>query len=798
MGKIRDILRTMEYGPSPESNEHVLTWLQAHKNGFGHFINGAFVKPGALFEVANPATGKAIAKVTQGTAADIDAAVSAARKAFGSWSATPGHFRARHLYALARHIQKRDRFLAVLESMDNGKPIRESRDLDIPLVARHFYHHAGWAELIETEFPGQKPVGVCGQIIPWNFPLLMLAWKIAPALAAGNTVVLKPAEFTPLTALAFAEICRDAGLPPGVVNIVTGDGAPGEALVAHSGVDKIAFTGSTEVGRLIRKATAGTGKKLSLELGGKSPFVVFEDADLDSAVEGIVDAIWFNQGQVCCAGSRLLVQEGVAERMYDKLRARMEHLRVGDPLDKSTDIGAIVAPVQLQRIARLVDEGARNGATVWRPNSPLPTQGCFYPPTLITDVEPASTLAEVEIFGPVLVAMTFRTPDEAVALANNTRYGLAASVWSENINRSLEIAAQIKAGVIWINSTNLFDAAAGFGGYRESGFGREGGREGLGEYLADASPKNKRAHSETSPSILSAQPGHKVSESDDRVGIDRTAKLYIGGKQARPDSGYSYSVLDVRGKAVGVASLGNRKDIRNAVEAASKAVSWGAATGHNRAQVLYYVAENINARAAEFAARLAAMTGAAPSKARAEVETAIRRTFFYAGFADKFDGAVHSTRSRHITLAMNEPWGVLGIACPDEAPLLALVSMIMPAIAMGNRVVVVPSPIYPLAATDLYQVLDTSDVPAGVVNIVTGERDVLAKTLAQHEGVDALWYCGTPTGAKMVEAESISNLKSTWVEAGSARDWSLDSQSQGRAFLRRATQVKNIWAPYGE
>jgi aldehyde dehydrogenase (NAD+) len=798
MGKIRDILRTMEYGPSPESNEHVLTWLQAHKNGFGHFINGAFVKPGALFEVANPATGKAIAKVTQGTAADIDAAVSAARKAFGSWSTTPGHIRARHLYALARHIQKRDRFLAVLESMDNGKPIRESRDLDIPLVARHFYHHAGWAELIETEFPGQKPVGVCGQIIPWNFPLLMLAWKIAPALAAGNTVVLKPAEFTPLTALAFAEICRDAGLPPGVVNIVTGDGAPGEALVAHSGVDKIAFTGSTEVGRLIRKATAGTGKKLSLELGGKSPFVVFEDADLDSAVEGIVDAIWFNQGQVCCAGSRLLVQEGVAERMYDKLRARMEHLRVGDPLDKSTDIGAIVAPVQLQRIARLVDEGARNGATVWRPNSPLPTQGCFYPPTLITDVEPASTLAEVEIFGPVLVAMTFRTPDEAVALANNTRYGLAASVWSENINRSLEIAAQIKAGVIWINSTNLFDAAAGFGGYRESGFGREGGREGLGEYLADVSPKNKPARSETSPSILSALPGHKVSESDDPVGIDRTAKLYIGGKQARPDSGYSYSVLDMRGKAVGVASLGNRKDIRNAVEAASKAVSWGAATGHNRAQVLYYVAENINARAAEFAARLAAMTGGAPSKARAEVETAIRRTFFYAGFADKFDGAVHSTRSRHITLAMNEPWGVLGIACPDDAPLLALVSMIMPAIAMGNRVVVVPSPIYPLAATDLYQVLDTSDVPAGVVNIVTGERDVLAKTLAQHEGVDALWYCGTPTGAKMVEAESISNLKSTWVEAGSARDWSLDSQSQGRAFLRRATQVKNIWAPYGE
>jgi aldehyde dehydrogenase (NAD+) len=796
MGKIRDILRTMEYGPSPEANDHVVAWLEAHRDGFGHFIDGGFTRPGALFEVANPASGKRLAMVTQGTSADIDAAVAAARGALAGWSATPGDARARHLYALARHIQKRDRFLAVLESMDNGKPIRESRDLDVPLAARHFYHHAGWAELIETEFPGQRPVGVCGQIIPWNFPLLMLAWKIAPALAAGNTIVLKPAEFTPLTALAFAEICLDAGLPPGVVNIVTGDGAPGEALVAHPGVDKIAFTGSTEVGRLIRKATAGTGKKLSLELGGKSPFVVFEDADLDSAVEGVVDAIWFNQGQVCCAGSRLLVQEGIAERFYGKLRVRMEHLRVGDPLDKSTDIGAIVAPVQLQRITRLVDEGARAGATIWRPKAAVPTQGCFYPPTLVTDVEPASMLAEVEIFGPVLVAMTFRTPDEAVALANNTRYGLAASVWSENINRSLEVAAQIKAGVIWINSTNLFDAAAGFGGYRESGFGREGGREGLSEYLAPAKRAGESDFAEPRARPLSALPGQNAAPGDGAVGIDRTAKLYIGGKQARPDSGYSFSVVDHRGIAVGQAGLGNRKDVRNAVEAAGKAAAWGAATGHNRAQVLFYLAENLNARAAEFAARLAAMTGASPAEAQGEVEAAIRRTFFYAGFADKFDGAVHSTRSRHITLAMNEPWGIMGVACPDEAPLLALVSLVMPAIAMGNRVVVAPSPIHPFAATDLYQVLDTSDVPAGVVNIVTGERDALARTLAEHEGVDALWYCGTAAGAKMVEAASIGNLKATWTDR--ARDWRSASEGQGRAFLRRATQVKNIWAPYGE
>jgi aldehyde dehydrogenase (NAD+) len=661
----------------------------------------------------------------------------------------------------------------------------------MPLVARHFYHHAGWADLIASEFPGQGPVGVCGQIIPWNFPLLMLAWKIAPALAAGNTVVLKPAEFTPLTALAFAEICRDAGLPPGVVNIITGDGAAGEALVKHPGVDKIAFTGSTEVGRAIRKATAGSGKKLSLELGGKSPFIVFEDSDLDGAIEGIVDAIWFNQGEVCCAGSRLLVQEGVASRFYAKLRARMEHLRVGDPLDKSTDIGALVAPEQLQRVTRLVEEGARDGAHVWRPQVALPAQGCFYPPTLITDVEPASSLAQVEIFGPVLVAMTFRTPDEAIALANNTRYGLAASVWSENINRALEVAAQIKAGVVWINATNLFDAAAGFGGYRESGFGREGGREGLAEYLAppEVAPLAK---SRVSPRAVSAAPG--IGEPVDDSAIDRTAKLYIGGKQARPDSGYSYAVLNPRGATIGHAGLGNRKDVRNAVEAATKATAWSAVSGHNRAQVLFYVAENMAARAAEFAARLRAMTGATAAQAKAEVDAAIDRTFFYAGFADKYDGAVHAARARHITIAMNEPFGVMGIVCPEEAPLLAFVSLVMPAIAMGNRVVVIPSTAAPLCATDFYQVLDTSDMPGGVVNIVTGRSAELAKTLAEHDGVDALWHAGDAATAAMAEAASIGNLKATWTLPG-ARDW---RRAEGREFLRRATQVKNIWAPYGE
>jgi len=472
---------TMAYGPAPEDPKEALGWLDRHQRRFGHFIGGGWQPPseGTYFDSLDPASGEKIASVAQGSAADIDAAVDAAREAFPKWQSLSGHERARFLYAMARAVQRHSRRLAVLETMDNGKPIRESRDIDIPLVARHFYHHAGWAQLLDREFPDYTACGVVGQIIPWNFPLLMLAWKIAPALATGNTVVLKPAEFTPLTALAFAEICHEIGLPAGVVNIVTGDGSTGEALVKHAGVDKIAFTGSTEVGRAIRSATAASHKRISLELGGKSPFIIFEDADLDSAVEGLVDGIWLNQGQVCCAGSRLLMQESIAEALIEKVQQRMSSLRIGPPLDKAIDIGAIVAPVQLERIRRLVDQGVAEGATCWQPQVEMPSRGLFFPPTLLSNVHPTSIVAQQEIFGPVLAAMSFRTPAEAVELANNTVYGLAASVWSESINVALHVAAQIKAGVVWVNSTNLFDASCGFGGYRESGFGREGGREGL-------------------------------------------------------------------------------------------------------------------------------------------------------------------------------------------------------------------------------------------------------------------------------------------------------------------------------
>ncbi len=800
---VADIFETMAYGPAPESDKPALEWIARHGGGrFELFIGGRWTKGTSddAFDVINPATTGTLARVTQTGAEDVDAAVAAARQAFPAWSALSGHARARHLYALARAVQKHARLLAVLESLDNGKSIRETRDLDIPLVARHLYHHAGWAQLAESEFAGYGPVGVVGQIVPWNFPLLMVAWKIAPALAAGNTVVLKPAEFTPLTALCLAEIAHDAGLPPGALNVITGDGRTGELIVQHPDVDKIAFTGSTEVGRLIRKATAGSGKKLSLELGGKSPFIVFDDADLDSVVEGVVDAIWFNQGQVCCAGSRLLVHEGIAERLVGKLRARMEKLRVGPPLDKAIDMGAIVAPVQLERIRKLVETGVEEGATLWQPSWACPTDGYFYPPTLFTGVSPAATIAQVEIFGPVLVSMAFRTPAEAVELANNTPYGLAASVWTENINLALDVAPKIKAGVVWINCTNLFDAASGFGGYRESGFGREGGREGMWEYLKPEWDRGagsgkrglpKAARAKARKATAGTAPGSPLPP------IDRTYKLFIGGAQVRPDQGYSRKILAASGTLLAEVAEGNRKDIRNAVEAAHAAAGWAKTSGHNRGQILYYVAENLAQRADEFAERIAAMTGRDPGDGRREVDASIARLFAYAAWADKYDGAVHQTPIRGVTLAMNEPMGVMGIACPEEHPLLGFVSLVAPATAVGNTVIALPSEAHPLAATELYTVLDASDVPAGVINIVTGPKDSLTKVLAEHDDVDAVWYFGTRTAGAEVERASAGNMKRTWVE-WHGRDWYDQRQGDGREFLREATQVKNIWIPYGE
>ena len=475
-----------DYAPAPESTKVEI------KSQYGLFIDGAFREPrsGRSIETINPATESSLSRISEADATDVNLAVVAARKALKNWRRVPALERAKYLYRIARRIQERARELAVLETMDNGKPIRESRDEDVPQAAAHFFHHAGWCDKLRWACPtsngsAPEPIGVCGQIIPWNFPLMMAAWKIAPALACGNTVVLKPAETTSLTALRLAEILQEIDLPPGVVNIITGAGETGRELVAHGDVDKIAFTGSTDVGRAIASTVAGTKKRLTLELGGKSPNIIFADAAIDQAVEGIVSSIWANQGQVCCAGSRLLVEESVAEEVIEKLRLRMRSLRVGDPLDKNTDVGAINSRAQLDRIESFIKLGVAEGAQRHDVSDvALPSKGFWCKPCFFTEVQPAHTIAREEIFGPVLAVMTFRTPDEAVARANNTMYGLSAGIWTSRGSKAYEVARQIKAGVIWCNTFNQFDPAAPFGGYRESGFGREGGRSGLSAYCA--------------------------------------------------------------------------------------------------------------------------------------------------------------------------------------------------------------------------------------------------------------------------------------------------------------------------
>ena len=792
---VKEIYKTMNYGPAPESSATVEAWLEKHTQGFPLFINGDWhhAEPENFFESSNPATGQLLGKVTQATTANVELAVASARAAQPAWSALSGHQRAKYLYSIARLLQKRSRQLAVLETLDNGKPIRETRDIDIPLAIRHFYYHAGCAQLMDTEHADFEALGVIGQIIPWNFPLLMAAWKIAPAIAAGNCVVLKPAEYTSLSAIMLAELFEEAGLPKGVVNIVTGDGAVGEMLVNHPDINKIAFTGSTNVGRMIREKTAGSGKKLTLELGGKSPFIVFDDADLDSAVEGLVDAIWFNQGQVCCAGSRLLVQESIADTLIDKIKNRMAKLIIGDPMDKCTDVGAIVDHSQRARIDALVQQSVSEGATLWQPEIDAPKDGCFYPPTLLCDVETSNVAANVEIFGPVLSVLTFRHQPEAIELANNTRYGLAASVWSENINRALDVAPQIKAGVIWINTTNQFDAACGFGGYRESGMGREGGTEGMHEYMKLREPKD-------AVKLIMPNTATKTAVSNIKsasfTGIDQTAKFYINGKQTRPDNGNTLEVISADGSQIGRVGEGSRKDIRNAVEAAFKAQSWSKASGHNRAQILFYLAENLSYRREEFCNRLISSLNISAEQADVEFEMSIQRLFTYAAWADKFDGAVHTPPIKGVTLAMNEAIGIIGIGCPDDSSLLAFISLLAPAIAMGNRVVIIPSEKAPLIATDFYQILETSDVPAGVVNIITGNRDSMMKVLAEHQQVESVWYHGSAEGRTMIELASASNLKRTWVSYAEQTDWI--NNGEGKQFLRAATEVKNIWIPYGD
>ena len=786
MDKVIKNFQNISYGPAPEDSKEVNSWIKNLKNPNNQFINGKFVKSSSSkkLNIINPSTNKKIATLSIASKKDVNAAVSAAKKAHIKWSKLSSFDRSKYLYALARLIQKNSRFISVLETIDNGKPIRETRDIDIPLVARHFYYHAGWAARNTNN--SDNSIGVVGQIIPWNFPLLMLAWKIAPAIALGNTVVLKPAEYTSLTALYFAELCEKAKIPQGVINIITGDGSTGEHITSHKDIKKIAFTGSTEVGKKIIQTNTNPDKKMTMELGGKSPFIVFEDADLDSAVEGVVDAIWFNQGQVCCAGSRLLVQESIEKKFIQKLKKRMEKLRVGDPLDKSIDIGAIVAPVQLKKINSLVNKAQKDGNKLWQPSWSCPTNGLFYPPSLFTNVTPSSFIAQVEIFGPVLTTMTFRTPSEAVSIANNTPYGLAASIWSENINLALDIAPKVKAGVIWINSTNLFDAACGFGGYKESGFGREGGSEGIRAYSKLPLPLNK------------SKRGKKSTKGQSSNSIDRTPKLYIGGKQKRPDSGYSFSSYDAHNNFICDVPNANRKDVRDTVEVASKAVS-KSSTNFNRAQILYYLAENLQDRKNTFSSLLSSLIGISQKDAEKEFDQSIERLFYYGAMADKFEGSIHNPPIRGLTLAVKEPIGVVANILNDDYPLLSLITTLGSNFAAGNASIIVPGQKTSLLATELYQLLETSDVPAGYINILTTKQNSLNKILSEHENIDGIWFFSENNNERLKVIQSTtSNLKRTWCPQSKNLDWSSKEEDFLEEFLYQSTQVKNIWIPYGE
>ena len=785
MNNIIKNFKNIKYGPAPEDDKDVLKWIKNLSSPNRIYINGKWTlsKSSKTLQAINPSTNSKLFKLVVSSKKDVDSAVIAANKAYPKWSKLSSYKRSQYLYALARLIQKHARFLSVLESIDNGKPIRETRDIDIPLVARHFYYHAGWAAKSKDTV---KSLGVVGQIIPWNFPLLMLAWKIAPAIACGNTVVLKPAEYTSLTAIFFAELCMKAKLPNGVINIVTGDGSTGQHITNHPLVKKIAFTGSTEVGKKIIASTSNTNKKLTMELGGKSPFIVFEDADLDSAVEGVVDAIWFNQGQVCCAGSRLLIQESIEKKFIKKLKQRMEKLRVGNPLDKSIDIGAIVAPVQLKKIDSLVKKGVKEGAKLWQPSWSCPKEGLFYPPSLFTNVMPASYIAQIEIFGPVLTSLTFRTPSEAVAIANNTPYGLAASIWSENINLALDVAPKVKAGVIWINSTNLFDAACGFGGFKESGFGREGGSEGIRAYTKINLPV-VRGSKKTNNKIKISLPM-----------IDRTPKLYIGGKQKRPDGGYSFPLNAVNNSFICDIAQANRKDVRDSVEIAAKSFA-KQLSNFNRSQILFYLAENLQQREKTFVDLLVALCGSSPVNASKEFSQSCERLFYYAAMADKFEGNVHNPPMRGLTLAMKEPLGVMTSILSDDSPLLNLVTVMGSVFSTGNTNIIVPGQKTSLIATELYQVLDTSDVPGGYVNILTAKENELNKTLSQHENIEGIWYFGADSAQRSeIVKNTTSNIKRYWCPEEKHLDWTNSSEEFLNEFLYQSTQVKNIWIPYGE
>ncbi|GAA0312749.1 aldehyde dehydrogenase family protein [Rhodovulum strictum] len=754
---VSDLMQTMDYGPAPENPAEALDWLAGHGNRFGHFIAGRFTTPREGVEARNPATGEVLAMLTAATAEEVDEAVAAARRAQPKWAGLGGAARARHLRALARLIRQRARLISVLETLDSGQPIRESREMGVALAERLFHHHAGLAQLLDKDWPGHVAQGVSGLILPSSAALLTLASLAAPALSAGNTLVLKPAERTSLGALLFADLVREAGLPRGVVNVVNGGAAVGELLVAHPGIDGIGFAGTAGVGRAIRAATAGSGKALGLHLASKPPVIVCEDADLDAAVEGAVEALC-TRGPAGGAGARLILQEGIAGDFLGRLKARMTRLRLGDPLDKGTDIGALIDEGQRDHLAALLAEGAAEGE-LFQPDGPLPERGAFHPPTLISGLAPASRLMQAEVFGPVLVSTTFRTPAEAVQLANDSRHGQVASLWSETIATALELAPRLAARVIRVNGMTMPDAA---------------GSGGLIDHLRPAR-RGKRL-----------KPPAPPRQGDP---LTRSEPLWIGGKRVAPGGGQSRAILDPRGQRIGQVGLATREDVAAAVAAARKAQpGWATQGAPARAQMLFAIADTLSTQEADFADLLREMTGAPKAEVAAEVALGVERLFTWAAHAD--------TQAGEIGPGLAMPLGVIGAICPDEAPLLGLVSVLAPAIAMGNACVLVPSDPFPLAAMAFCRVLESAGLPGGVVNMITGAHAALAEPLAAHMDVDAVWCFSSSDLSAGIERAAARDLKRTWVNHGRARDWWGD-EGEDRAFLRAATEIRTIRIPRG-
>jgi len=745
---LSDLMQSMDYGPAREITDAALAWLDDHGRSFGQVIDGTFRPPRTDFETLNPATGATLARLSCATDADLDAALSAARAAQPGWARLGGPGRARHLRALAKTIRRHARLLAVIETLDTGMPIRQSRDSAVPLAARQFDDHAGLAQILSTELPDHMPLGVCGLIGPAHAPLLTLSRMLAPALAAGNTVVLHPSDDAPLSALLLAEICGEAGLPEGVVNLVTGDDGVTERLLSQDGIDQIAFAGPAEAGQRIRQATAGRGTRLNLLLTDKPAHIVFEDADLDSAVEGLVGAMCSALGPGYPGGGRAFLQEGIAGPVHEKLKARMARLHGGDPLDTRTDIGALARPQDRDRLVALVAAGTDDGEVFQAAGIVLPETGWFHPPTLVTGLSPAAPLMQADLPGPVLVSTTFRTPAEAVALANATRYGLTASVWSESVTVALDVARQVKAGLVWVNATGLFDAPLGYSARRESGSGREGGWDGPCAYLRIGTPDDKDA-----PAV--------------------------------PEKGAAPAVK------------GGVQDVAAAVAAARKAHgAWAARSGAARGRVLSAIAETLSAQAGDIAAHLQTAAEMSEAAARREVEAAIDRLFLYAALAGTGAGRVIDGGAGGVLLEQRAALGVMGILCPDGLPLLGPVSLLAPALGMGNACVLIPQEANALPASVLRRLFDDADVQQGLVGLVAGHHPDVAEPLAAHLDIDALWCFSSSDLAAGIACASAGNLKSTWAESGDRGAW-LCRNAEGRAMLRAASSVTSIWLPSG-